>query len=302
MQVAVACLAVLSASCTGVDDAGLASTGSEGIVLFERMVDVGTHRLRAFVAGEGVPVVVIDGGLGVRSEEYGALQVRVAANTTVIRYDRAGYGGSEAGPVPRDSGTEADELRALLEGLGVPGPYVMVGHSLGGLNLEVFADRYPNQVAGLVLLDPPPLAWLLGEGFPDLLDVAQRTTDEWQDAADRGLNSSDSDERSEALFLHMLASEHREMVGSSARLADEIETFAEIPLFVIASGVPNPQFGARAADYQRYWIEQSRDLASKSNQGNLILAKDSTHQLHDDATDLVVESIVSLVEGLRGHQ
>jgi len=101
------------------------------------------------------------------------------------------------------------------------------------------------------------------------------------------------------VFLQMLASEQREMLGRSARLADAIETFGQVPLRVIASGVPNPLFGGRAADYQTYWIEQSRDLASKSNQGTLILAKDSTHQLHDEAADLVVESILSVVEAVR---
>jgi pimeloyl-ACP methyl ester carboxylesterase len=183
----------------------------------------------------------------------------------------------------------------MLRKLGIPGPYVLVGHSLGGVNLQIYAARYPNEVAGMVLLDPPPLAWLLGEGYRDLLDLANRMTDEWQQAADSGLDSANMQERREAVFLQMLASEHREMLGRSARLASDIESFGDLLLTVIASGVPNPAFGDAASGYQEYWIEQSGALASKSSRGKLILAEHNTHRLHADAEDLVVESILSVV-------
>jgi pimeloyl-ACP methyl ester carboxylesterase len=275
---------------------GFSSSGREPV---EKMVDICTHRLHAVVAGKGMPAVVIDGGIGALSDEYRPLQERLAANMTVITYDRAGYGRSEAGPLPRDSGTEAGELRAVLHELGVAGPYVLVGHSLGGLNMEVYAHRYPDEVAGLVLLDPPPLAWLLGEGFPELLRMAKQMTDEWQRTADRGLDAEDAQARREAVFFQMLASEHREMMGTSARLASEITTFETLPLVVIASGVPTPQFGADSEAYQDYWIEQSRVLAAKSSRGKMILARNSTHRLHIEAADLVVENILSIVEGAR---
>jgi pimeloyl-ACP methyl ester carboxylesterase len=273
------------------------SSGGRGPV--EEMADVGTHHLHALVAGEGMPVVIIDGGIGAGSEEYRPLQERLAVKTTVITYDRAGYGLSEPGPLPRDSGTEAGELRVMLHKMGVAGPYVLVGHSLGGLNMEVYAHRYPDEVAGLVLLDPPPLAWLLGEGFPELLRLAEQMTDEWQKTADRGFDAEDVRARREAVFFQMLASEHREMLGTSARLASEIITFGTLPLTVIASGVPNPQFGADSGAYQSYWIEQSRVLAAKSSRGKLVLAKNSTHRLHIDAADLVAENILSIVEGAK---
>ena len=100
-------------------------------------------------------------------------------------------------------------------------------------------------------------------------------------------------------FLQMLASEHREMPGTSARLVEEMETFGDLPLRVIASGVANPAFGADAAGYQQYWIEQSRALASKSSRGMFALAQDSTHRLHTEAADLVVDSILSIVREVR---
>jgi pimeloyl-ACP methyl ester carboxylesterase len=273
----------------------LASCSSGGAEPVERTVDIGTHRLHAVVAGEGSPVVVVDGGVGAGSEEYRPLQDRIAGETTVVTYDRAGYGASEPGPLPRDSGTVADELKALLAELDVPGPYVLIGHSLGGLNVQVYAGRYPEDTAGMVLLDPPPLGWLSGESYADLLSLAEQMTDEWQKVADRGRDSASVQERAEAAFFEMLASEHREMPGTSARLAAAISTYGDTPLRVIASGVPNPMFGEDAAGYQQYWIDQSRALAAKSSRGQFILAEDSTHRLHTEAADLVVETILSLL-------
>jgi pimeloyl-ACP methyl ester carboxylesterase len=190
----------------------------------------------------------------------------------------------------------------LLQKLDLEGPYVLVGHSLGGLNAEVFAGRYPDEVAGMILLDPPPLAWLLREEYTELLHMAEQMTREWQETADRGIDSADPRERREALFFQMLASEHREMLDRSARLAADIETFGETPVVVVASGVPNPLFGSVADGYQEYWIDQSRAVAARSRQGQFILAEDSTHRLHEEAADLVLESTLSMVDEVRAHQ
>lgn len=268
----------------------------------DRMVDVGTHRLHAVVIGEGTPAVVFDGGIAARCEEYRILQDRVAQVTMAVTYDRAGYGSSEGGPLPRDIGTEADDLRALLAGLRIRGPYVLVGHSLGGLIAEAHAARYPDDTAGMVLLDPPPLGFLLGQDYANLALLAQGMTDEWQQLADRGLDSDDEQERAQATFFQMIASEHREMFGRSAALAAGISTFGDIPLTVVASGVANPAFGEAAAAYQLYWADQSRALAARSSRGRFVFAQHSTHQLHDDAADLVTESILSVVGQVRGSE
>jgi pimeloyl-ACP methyl ester carboxylesterase len=264
-------------------------------------VDIGTHTLHAVLSGEGVPVVVFDGGIGALGSEYAQLQERLATVTTVVTYDRAGYGSSEAGPLPRDSSTEAAELRVLLGGLGVVGPYILVGHSLGGLNTEVFAATYPEDVAGMVLLDPPPLGFILGEDYVELASMASGMTDEWQSIADRGMESESEQERAEAEFFNMLASEHREMFGASAQQAYSIESFGDTPLVVVASGVANPMFGEVADAYQQFWAGQSEALTAKSRRGAFILAQSSTHQLHEDAADLVADTIISLAESVRSE-
>ena len=87
------------------------------------MISVGTHRLQVHIAGEGTPAVIIDAGLGDTLDRLRPLQERLAQSTLVVTYNRAGYGGSESGPLPRHSGREAEELKVLLDGASVPGVF-----------------------------------------------------------------------------------------------------------------------------------------------------------------------------------
>jgi pimeloyl-ACP methyl ester carboxylesterase len=267
----------------------------------DQMIDLGTHQLHIHREGEGAPAIVIDVGIAGSSDEWHTLQKELADLTHVVTYDRAGYGRSEPGPLPRDGGRTADELRALLRAASVPGPYILVGHSLGALNVQIFAARYPDDVAGMILLDPPPLGWLRGEGYPDLRLMADEMTKEWQAIADAREDSSDPEARAEGVFFRTIASEHREMLDESTALAAAIETFADLPLTVVASGVPNPVFGEVAEEYQQYWIEESRAVAEKSTRGRFVLAPESTHHLHVDASAIVKEVMVSMVQELRGR-
>jgi len=234
-------------------------------------------------------------------ERLRPLQERIAKATLVCSYNRAGYGQSEAGPLPRHSGREAEELKALLDGASVTGPYVVVGHSLGALNVQVFAARHPKDVVGIVLLDPPPLSFIRGEEYTSLLAMAEGLTAEWQAIADSGAKSTDAQERTRASFFQMIASEHREMFGESAKLVSAISSFGQTPLLVMAAGTPNPIFGDVAEEYQRYWIDQSRALSHKSSLGEFVLVEDSTHHLHVDALELVAERILSVVYQVRGE-
>ncbi|MGE5373423.1 MAG: alpha/beta fold hydrolase [Bacteroidota bacterium] len=118
------------------------------------LVDVNGVRLHIHCTGSGGPTVVIDAGLGDWSTSWGGVvQPEVAKTTPVCTYDRAGMGWSEAGLLPRDAAHFARELHTLLQNANVPGPYVMVGHSLGGLPVRVFVHDYPAEVAGVVLIE-----------------------------------------------------------------------------------------------------------------------------------------------------
>lgn len=125
------------------------------------LVDVGGHRLHVVRAGEGRPTVVFDAALGGSSLSWSLVQPAIAQHTATCAYDRAGFGWSELGPPPRTAGRIADELGILLDRAGADPPFLLVGHSFGGLVMRIFAARRRTDVAGIVLVDPAhPEDWV----------------------------------------------------------------------------------------------------------------------------------------------
>jgi pimeloyl-ACP methyl ester carboxylesterase len=118
-----------------------------------QLVDVGGHRLHLSCTGSGSPTVVLEPGAGMTSSDLGSITPAVAGETRVCVYDRAGRGWSEPADTPQDGAQIATDLHTLLHRGQVPGPYVLAGHSFGGLYALSFAARYPEEVAGMVLVD-----------------------------------------------------------------------------------------------------------------------------------------------------
>jgi pimeloyl-ACP methyl ester carboxylesterase len=116
-------------------------------------VDVGGYRLHINCIGMGSPTVIIEAGWGDWSTSWTAVQLEAAKTTQVCTYDRAGSGWSDPGPLPRNAEQYAKELHSLLHNANIAGPYVLAGHSMGGLTVRVFTDMYPSEVAGVVLID-----------------------------------------------------------------------------------------------------------------------------------------------------
>jgi pimeloyl-ACP methyl ester carboxylesterase len=126
-----------------------------------RLIDIGGHRLHLHAMGDRAPVVVFDAALGGSSISWTFVHEPVSAFARAVTYDRAGFGWSDAGPLPRTAGRAADELRVLLDRAGERPPFVVVGHSYGGLVMQIFAARYRADVTGIVLVDPAqPEDWL----------------------------------------------------------------------------------------------------------------------------------------------
>jgi pimeloyl-ACP methyl ester carboxylesterase len=129
-----------------------------------QLVDVGGHRLHLRCAGSGTPTVLLESGLGETGAYWGWISPAVAKDTRVCVYDRAGRGWSDPLSVPQDGVAVATNLHILLDRAHVPGPFVLVGHSSGAQYVRIFAGRYPEQVAGMVLLDGQPAEAF--EGLP----------------------------------------------------------------------------------------------------------------------------------------
>jgi pimeloyl-ACP methyl ester carboxylesterase len=128
-----------------------------------QLVDVGGHRLHLKVIGEaqGGPTVILEAGMASISSNWGWVQLELAKTTRVVAYDRAGLGWSDAGTRPLDAAKSARELHTVLEHAGIEGPYVLAGHSYGGLVVRMFADSYPDEVVGMVLVDSShPDQWM----------------------------------------------------------------------------------------------------------------------------------------------
>jgi len=118
-----------------------------------QLVDVGGYKMHINCTGQGSPTVVLAAGTADFSTTWVYVQPEVAKLTRVCAYDRAGLGWSEASPLPRTAGTTVAELHALLVNAKIPSPYVLVGHSLGGLHMRLYAHNYPDEVVGLILVD-----------------------------------------------------------------------------------------------------------------------------------------------------
>ena len=120
---------------------------------FQLGPEFGNVSLNIYCSGSGAPTVILDSGLGVPAVGWDFVQPEVAKFTRVCSYDRAGYGWSTSGPMPRTSAEIVKELHALLAAAGEKPPYILVGHSFGGYNVRVFNGAYPDEVAGMVLVD-----------------------------------------------------------------------------------------------------------------------------------------------------
>ena len=120
-----------------------------------QFVDLGGRRIHMLVKGQenGKPTVLLEAGIASFSSNWAWVQDELSQSTRVVAYDRAGLGWSDPAPQPQDAQQSAMDLHAALQKAGIPGPYVIAGHSYGGLVVRAFTDLYPDEVVGMVLVD-----------------------------------------------------------------------------------------------------------------------------------------------------
>jgi len=300
-------------------------------------VSVGDHRLHIRCDGDGGPPVIFDAALGGSSLSWSLVQPAVARFTRACSYDRAGFGWSDAGPLPRTAGRIADELHELLRAAAVLPPYVLVGHSYGGLVTELYASRHPHDVAGLVLIEPAiPEEWINPtDEQRALIARGVRLCGYGAIAARRGLAQLVSGlvrfgALGAARFVVSLVSRgglRREDEGILApiwklppgvrgvlremwtqpkffeALGSQIDTICESAAAVISAGpadyddLPLTVLSSARSSEQR--LQADSALARRSTRGRHILAAESGHWIPLDAPHVVVDAITALVEEIR---
>jgi len=272
-----------------------------------QLVDVGGYRLHINCTGTGSPTVVIDAGLGDWSTGWGFVQPEVAKTTRVCTYDRAGWAWSEPGPLPRDAAQFSKELHTLLKNANIPGPYVMAGHSLGGLTVHVFVHDYPSEVAGVVLIDSMspqqfsqapadvqpqldtqtrsfnPMAALSRLGIVRLLAKPLGILPPAPPSADVYYALGVRPQNTQALFDESLG-----MPAAGAQ-ASAVKSFGDLPLIVLTASL-NDKPG---------WPAWQKDLLKLSSNSQQLFAENSGHNIEFDEPEAAVKAILQMVEQVR---
>lgn len=267
-----------------------------------RIIDMGSFNMHIHCQGEGHPVVVLDAGLGGFSMDWLKIQNELSESVMVCSYDRAGYGWSESGPSPRVTDQLVDELELLLDKAAIAPPYILVGHSFGGFNVQYFAKLNPKKVVGIALIEAshpdqssrmPDIPANRERSFSSdrimtTFDVSslKKYPPEARHTAGSLLTSMKSIMTQRREFLYFNQSGFQ--VSQGGRLPD-------VPLIVLTRGKrvwPDDPYGN---NLERIWQEMQIDLLSLTSDSWQVIAADSGHQIHLEQPDLVVESIQDLL-------
>jgi pimeloyl-ACP methyl ester carboxylesterase len=275
-------------------------------------IDVGGYKMHIVCAGQGSPTVILESGLGDTYVSWRKVQPQIAKFARVCSYDRAGLGFSDPSSRPHTSHVMAEELHALLRAANVAPPYVLVGHSMGGFNVRLFASLYRSEVAGMVLVDashpdqenrlPPELknmesSWLreaefleytMPLGVPRLLDLCE------PDPVPRTAECNFHSQRENVAELKAFPESAAETAASG--------TLGDLPLAVLShdperSSADLPPVLAKPTN--EAWEKLQEELAQLSSRGTQAIAKGSAHYIQIDRPDVVIDAVHNVVDQSR---
>ncbi len=284
------------------------------------LVDVGGYRMHIYCTGVGSPTVILEAGLNDFYVSWAQTQPAIAQATRVCSFDRAGLGWSELSPRPRTSEVMAEELHTLLAKANIAGPYILVGHSFGGINLRVFARMYPAEAAGMVLVDS---AHEEQSGrLPFLKDATEQAIGQLrlfsflsasglmallpENIPNRGLSAEVYKQYQAVVattrYFQGAMAESAGVNGSAA--SPKIAGLGDLPLIVLTHEKFEAMPGLTASQQEQFeqeWTKMQRELAGLSSKSKQIIASASGHYIQVDRPELVIEAILELVYSLSTH-
>ena len=280
-----------------------------------RLVDVGMHRLHLHVRGSGSPTVVIEAGLSGGSSDWEKVAEGVAGFTRVCTYDRAGYGWSDSGPRPRTSQRVVEELRTLLANAGMRPPFVLLGHSWGGLNMRYFTSQHPDQVAGVILVDAlntdldikaemdgsaPLLCTLLNHTAflgPQRLVFPGIVREPLNDPAARSFRLAmlRRTKTTRAMYAELTDQANWREVRA------EMRHLGDLPVTILATQLDSARSTNGAWIGGPDWIKAQHALTNISHQSRLLLADTTEHDIQFHCPDQIVATVREQVAWLNSQ-
>ena len=285
------------------------------------LVDIGGFRLHINCMGQGTPTVVMDAGAGAPSITWGLVPSSIAKFTRVCIYDRAGFGWSDPNlKVSRTSQQSVDELHTLLNKAGIKPPYILVGHSLGGANMRLYASQYPQDVVGLVLVDSTHENSMTSETFKrikrelwlcivmrvasrvgvlrligefNLLPIFENIKQKIQKYP-LSVQALFDTYKSYCYCSHYWATVSSELANlqKSLKLLETVTSLGELPLIVL-SGAKDPQM---SDERFQHFLSRQLDLTKLSSNSQHIIAENSGHLVQLDQPELVISAVHQLIK------
>ncbi|MFN3514870.1 MAG: alpha/beta fold hydrolase [Phenylobacterium sp.] len=279
------------------------------------------RRINLRCSGVGAPTVILESGHGATSLAWSRVQPELAKTHRVCAYDRAGYGFSDPGPTPRDGAAIARDLDRALRAARINGPFILVGHSAGGLYVRLFANRRPREVVGMVLVETSVehqdrrFADLLGPGAADLSPIRARLERCLTAAEQRALPSTDpaltrctpapNPDRPPVVQAARLAEAQRpstwraqisELDNLWTRTSDQIsrgpQSYGDLPIIVLTAGdayATAPEPGRSVI--RRRWAELHAEIAARSTRGEARVVEGSGHMMILDRPEAIIDAV-----------
>jgi len=282
-----------------------------------KLVDIGGYRLHINCTGEGGPAVILDSGLGGNSLEWTLVQPKLEKFTRVCSYDRAGQGWSDESPLARTSQNIVHELHTLLHKAEIPEPYILVGHSFGGINMRLYASHYPNEVAGVVLVDsahedqlkkiPMTLPNKTVELFLGYIGYNRIRLLQYLPLIKETLKPFPNDVQEMYLTKISTTKFNRTALEELFYLEESLKQLKtaggfldDKPLIVITAGkYPNSEETGESQESLNKEDEilkaLQKDLVTKSTKGKQIMAEQSGHMITREQPEIIVEAIREVI-------